>query len=253
MALSTGWSDNAFKDQNSGGVPSPKSRNRAIASEGLSKVILARWVVFQTFIQVASELDGGMLRDNLQRDWLLFQVLPLYKTDAFSALIEQVLRHVQPKVLDSLCSQFSPSSVLGSSFNSTTDSFFYVIDEAQVAGELYMGAFADQAGTTERPVLRPIIQQMMRSAHTGTTVIISGTGFSLEYYKTAMTSGVGKSSSSFDVVYTTGDFSELATQSLYISRYLPVSFLASDSGTHLKTRVYNWLRGRYVAIKVSRR
>jgi len=246
MPSSSGWSDDAFTDQNSGGVPSPKSRNRAIASEELSKVILARWVVFEAFIQVAKALEGGVLRDNLQRDWLLFQVLPSNETDAFSALIEQVLRHVQYKVLDSLCSQFSPLSMLG-------PSFFYVIDEAQVAGELYMGAFADQAGTAKRPVLHPIIQQMMESAHTGTVVIISGTGFSLEYYKTAMTSGVGKGSSSFDVVYTTGDFSEPATQSFYISRYLPLSFLASDSGSHLKTRVYNWLRGRYVAIKVSRR
>jgi len=81
-----------------------------------------------------------------------------------------------------------------------------------------MGAFTDQAGTAKRPLLHPIIQQMMESAQTGTIVIMSGTGFSLELFKTVMTSGVGKVSSGFGVVYTTGDFSEPGTQFLYIFR-----------------------------------
>lgn len=61
-----------------------------------------------------------------------------------------------------------------------------------------------------------------------------------------MASGVGEDSqeSEFDVVHDTGVSSEPDTQLHYIARYLPPSFLASKSGTHLKARVYGWLRGR---------
>jgi hypothetical protein len=115
-----------------------------------------------------------------------------------------------------------------------------------------MGAFTDTRWRTkEWPVLSPIIQHMKESARAGDIkVIISGTGFSLSLFR-HYPSGVCQDSSMFDVVHTTGDFSDPDTQSLYISRYLPPFFLASDSGTRLKTRVYDWLRGRYVATKVS--
>lgn len=55
-----------------------------------------------------------------------------------------------------------------------------------------------------------------------------------------MASGVGEDSqeSEFDVVHDTGVSSEPDTQLHYIARYLPPSFLASKSGTHLKARVY---------------
>jgi len=244
-------------------------RNRSIASNSLSKVILARWIVFKTFIQVAKELEGVVLLDNIQRDWLLFQVVHLVDIngmDPFSALIspapvdedesmtQPVLDGVQSDVLEYLSAQLSPSSVLGSSFNDTADSFFYVIDEAQAACQIHPEAFADRAGNNKWPVLHPIIEYMMNSAPDVIKVIVSGTGFSRELFRTLVKDeGVGKDSSMFDVIHTTGDFSDLGTQSLYISRYLPPSFLASDSGTRLKTRIYDWLRGRYVATKVSRR
>jgi len=218
--------------------------------------------VFKTFIQVAKELAGGVLQDNIQRDWLLFQILPFVRIndrDPFSALISLALSGMQFDVLQRLRSQLGPEAVLapvavlGSSFNFTTDSFFYVIDEAQVAGERYMGAFRDPVGNEKWPVLHPIIRHMMRD-NFNIKVIISGTRFSLELLRTLVKpSGVAKPSLMFDIIHTTGDFSEPDTQSLYISRYLPPSFLASDSGTRLKTRIYDWLRGRYVGTKISRR
>ena len=39
----------------------------------------------------------------------------------------------------------------------------------------------------------------------------------------------------------------------YFSHFFPSSFIHSPSGELLKTRIYEWLRGRYVEIIVSRR
>jgi len=236
---------------------SADNKNQSIACSRISKVVLARWIVFKTFIQVAKELEGVVLLDNIQRDWLLFQVVPLVDIngrDPFSALISSALDSVQSDVIEYLSAQFSPSSVLGASFNTTDDSFFYVIDQAHVAGQIHMEAFADRAGNKKWPVLHPIIEHMMDSAPDVIKVILSGTGFSGELLRTLVKDeGVAMDSSMFDIIHTTGDFSDLGTQSLYISRYLPPSFLSSDSGTRLKTRIYDWLRGRYVATKASRR
>ena len=262
MSGSPDWSRNIFMDPNSTGVRSvnheSQARNEAIASNNISKVILARWAIFQAFIEVANELKReGKHQGNLQRDWLLFQILPLVPIaglDPFSALISQALDSVGTFVLKKLRSSFTPQSVLGPSFDSNHDSFFCVIDEAQVAGRRYMGAFADGSGTEQRPVLRPIIQEMTSPAiFTAFNVIVSGTSFSPEVFKTDMTSGVAKDSSQFDVIHTTGDFSERDAQFYYISRYLPPSFLASECGTCLRTRLYEWVRGRYVETKVYRR
>ena len=251
MKNTSGWTDEIFTNLNSKGVlsahPKHQARNTAIATNKISKVLLARWVVFQTFIEVAKELvQEGKFEGKIQRDWLLFQILPLvpiHGRDPFCAFINQTLNSVATGVLDDLLGQFSPDSVLGPSldFDSKRDSFFYVIDEAQVAGKQYMGAFGD---TEPRPVLRPILQQMTRAGFSDVKILVSGTGFSLETFKTVTASGTGKDATQFDVIHTTGDFSDRDTQSHYISRYLPPSFLASESGTCLRTRVYDWLRGR---------
>jgi len=254
MSYSSGWVDNVFMDPR--GVKNANGKNSTIALITVSKLILARWVVFNTFIQVANELE--LEGDTIKHDWLIFQILPLVRingTDPFEALINVALGNVDFEMLLCLRAPLNPSSVLGSSFNSKADSFFYVIDEAQVAGEQYMGAFADRDGSTKRPVLYPIIQYIMEWERDIIKVIVSGTGFSLDLFKPIMkTWGVGKDRPKmFDVIHTTGDFSDPDIQFRYISRYLPPAFLASDSGAHLTTRVYDWLRGRYVLTKVSRR
>jgi len=134
--------------------------------------------VFKTFYEVAKELEeleGVGHQDNIQLDWLLFQILPLASinsVDPFSALVFGALHNVGLEVLDHLRTIYSPSSVLGSSFNPNTDAFFYVLDEARVAGEQYMGAFADRDGKEKRPVLCPIIEHMSESTRAGIIKVI---------------------------------------------------------------------------------
>jgi hypothetical protein len=249
MSRSSGWICNLFQ----GGHPPTQSAqqlNERIAKYWVSKALLARWVMFDTFIDVAKTIKEGVLDDNVRRDWLIFQTLHLIlynDMDPFLALMNTCFRGVSDEVLQSLHTLYSPSTVLGSAFNSTTDSFFYVLDEAHVAARQYTRAFADTGGSVPRPVLRPIINYL--SSSNSVNVIVSGTGFSHELFETALASGVDKGSLGWDVVHATGDFSNQDIQLAYISRYLTPSFLHSPSGTHLKTRMYGWLRGRYVVNK----
>jgi len=250
MSRSRNWTPSIFQDSST--TPTALQRNECIAENRISKALLARWVIFNTFIQEARSIkEGGVLDNDVRRDWLLFQALPIvhYKgMDLFSALILTCLSCVSDNVLQSLQLKYSPWDVLGSAFDSTVSPFVYVLDEAQVAGEQYMGAFADTDGSIERPVLRPIVKCLSENF---AKVIVSGTGFSLALFRTVLGSGVGKSPRpAWDVTHATGDFSNQGTQLDYISLYLPPSFLITPSGAHLKTRMYGWLRGRYVLNKI---
>ena len=247
--MSSNWTDDIFQCGSS--TSTALKRNERIAKNRISKFLLARWVIFNTFIQEAKSIKGEVLDDDIRRDWLFFQILPLLdhdnEPDPFSDLICTCLPYVGDAELQILQASFSPSTVLGSSFDRTAGSFIYVLDEAQVAGEQYMGAFADTGGRIKRPVLCPIIKYL--STAKSAKVIVSGTGFSLELFRTVPGSGVGKESTVWDVTHATGDFLNQGIQLDYISLYLPPSFLATASGAHLKTRMYRWLRGRYVVNK----
>src|SRR5260221_14785489 len=62
----------------------------------------------------------------------------------------------------------------------------------------------------------PIIQELVKS---GSSVIVSGTGFSLDLFKMVLASSVGKTCTTWAVHYETGDFSERETQLAYLSQF----------------------------------
>ena len=253
MWRTPGWMCDIFENPEL--VGAANGRNQAIASYRVSKVLLARWVIFNTFIEVVKDFHGGHLDhagtvNDTRHAWLLFQILPLgtYR-DPFSQFTRQCLEHVDYGVLESLRESWDPVRVLGPAFNPSTDVFSYVLDKAQVAGSRYLGAFSDANGAVERPVLPPIIRHLTYPPDHLIKVIVSGTEFSFDLFKTVLASGVSKVESEWRVVHETGDFSDQGVQWGYISRYLPPKFLLSPSGRHLQTRIHKWLRGRYVVNK----
>jgi hypothetical protein len=146
------------------------------------------------------------------------------------------------ETLNNLLDPIGSAIVLGpESANST---FFYVLDEGQVVGKQHMGALADSDCRHKRPVLLPIIKAFANSRHPTVKIIVSGTAFSLDLFKTVLTSGIGKVPDKWDVVCGTGDFMNRSKQERYITRYLPPSFLGGPSGIALVTRMFEWLRGR---------
>ena len=96
MPRNSGWTDNIFTNLDFKGVrsvhPERQASNAAIATNRISKVILARCVVFQTFIKVAKEfVQEGKFQVKIQQDWLLFKFLllvPIDGVDPFSAFIK---------------------------------------------------------------------------------------------------------------------------------------------------------------------
>jgi hypothetical protein len=248
MSEYQGWTQDAFKNPMSNNIQRASFDNEATAFKWVYKVLLTRWTIFRAFIEVAKEQNAGKLPPDIGRHWLLFQLLPdvLDGDDhPFLTFMNSRLAGVSTDDLRDMLSEFSPRGVLGSAFDSKCDIFFYVLDEAQIAGATYMGAFADVNGEIRRPVLRPIIGAWNRISRSNSIrFIVSGTGFSLSLFEMVLTSGVGKASSPWEAVYKTGDFTTRDLQKSYISRYLPPTFLSSPSGTVLVSRMFEWLRGR---------
>ncbi|CAG8615906.1 3695_t:CDS:2, partial [Acaulospora colombiana] len=218
MSRSRGWIEDIFRASN----PSRANDiNEGIAFNRIWRVLIARWTIFQAFIDVARSCYDGKLPYHIKHDWLLFQTLPLVlvdNRDPFVAFISTCLPNVDDEVLDSL-DKITPEKVLGHDFDSQHDRFFYVLDEVQVAGRKYDSCFLNASGQKARPVLRPIIRKMTEITSIG--VIVSGTGFSLDNFKDILTSGISKASGKEDdwiVQYRTGDFILQESQLSYIHR-----------------------------------
>ena len=253
MKCSPGWVNNIFEMKDPTKVKLANNQNESIAIRILSKTFLARWIVLHTFIGIVKEDNQGTFPSSILHDWLLFQLHPtdIHNTDElftnidpFGRIFHQ-LSGASQDTLSALILYYSDSVIK----IIKARSFFVVIDEAQVSGEEYMGAFASSDGKTKRPVLRPLAQYF-RTYHPGTPLIVSGTGFSLPVFVDVMGSNVGKATIPPLVVHSTGDFFDQDVQLSYVCRYLPPTFLASDSGKHLETRIRRWLRGRCVATEV---
>ena len=248
MSSCTNWISNVLES------PTPKvaiDSNETIASNLLTRVLVARWLVFQTFIAVAREQHDGSVPDDLKYAWLLFQILPSLRIGdehVLEAFTTRALQGATTQLLTDLLANLGPTNVLGSAFDADRDRFYYVLDEAQAAGTGHMGSFVDTTCKTARPVLRPIIRTWdLKLVQWRISFIVSGTGFPLELFTDVLGSGVFKQSA-WQVVHEVGNFIEQPIQERYISRYLPAAFLESPSGALLLNRMHDWLRGRSVTI-----
>jgi hypothetical protein len=242
-----GWVGDIFEVSTPQSVLNLHLINESITHHRLNRILVARWRIFRAFIEAATEHYGPDLCLDIKHQWLMFQILPIVRVndmDPFTAFLKTCLSGAGESVIYSL-NTITLEKVLGHHYNPSNDKFFFVLDEAQALGSEPLHCFADAAGVNSRPVLKPIIQNLTRRKG---KVIISGTGFSLESFKTVLASGVGKSSweSGWSIEYVTGDFTDQATQEAYLRRFLPPSYLFSPSGVSLVKRSFEWLRGRYV-------
>ena len=248
MSHTSRWTHDAFENPLLSMVQKASNANEDIAFKWVYKVLLTRWIIFCTFIEVARKQNGGNLPLGIKHDWLLFQILPIVLIDdrhPFLSFLNSCLVGMAMEDLIKMLNEHSLGRVLGPAFNSESDVFFYILDEAQVTDERYMGAFTNANAEIRRPVLHPII----RVWHEVTSIpsvrfIVSGTGFLLSLFKMVLMLGVSKARSAWEVVHKTGDFVDRSLQESYISRYLPPVFLSSPSGSALISRMYEWLCGQ---------
>ena len=155
MSRCRGW------DFDAPSSPIAAQRNERIARNQVSKVLLARWLVFDLFIKVPKSLGAGILDTSIRQQSLLFQTLPLVLIkgmDPFSAL--QCLFSLDLRIVgfERSFGPYIPKLVLGDAFDPAVDTF-YVLDEAHTAGRQHTVGFADT--TIWQPVLQLIIQHLV--------------------------------------------------------------------------------------------
>ena len=116
-------------------------QNEQIAKWVLAKLFLARWVVFHEFLHLIVKDNQGTLPSNIHHHWLLFQ---LHSTNTKP--------DVMPDVFGNVMLQLSGATLMMLKFLTDeysqkvrtitrSSSMFYIIDEAQAAGEACMGRF----------------------------------------------------------------------------------------------------------------
>jgi hypothetical protein len=90
-------------------------------------VLLTRWIVFRTFIEVAKEQNGGALPQDIKHDWLIFQILPVVLINGlhpFLAFLNFCLLDMSKDDIWGLLSSFKPETILGSAYNAESDHSF---------------------------------------------------------------------------------------------------------------------------------
>ena len=215
--------------------------NRQIASRAFRRVLAARIVVFQFFLQVAIQIDGH-LQEKHKRIWLLFQLFDqLHPQGGGSHPFIQIinkLRHASDDALDNLINRID--GIINDYFPCSR--LILAIDEAQWAARLYphSGMLSSCPGA-----FRSIIRDMVKVfTKVPVKLVISGTGVSLVDLEDNVASGVGKSPHKVKVLHELGMFDTWPKLMKFVGRYVPASFLENPSGYRLQQRMQDYLLGR---------
>ena len=216
--------------------------NRTIASRVLQKVFAARTVVFELFLELCKELDGG-LTERHKLMWLMFQLSESLVPGAnyrhpFNYVINEGLVGASTDTLSKVIDR----RLEGISQKLQTKYIVYVIDEAQQAARRYPSAFMSSDGRTMRSALREITRVAVQGP---IKLVLSGTGLSLEEAESVLASGISKPrTQDFQPVHNLGGFDNWTSLEPFMRRYVPDFVLDSRSGQHLQHRIRQYLLGR---------
>ncbi len=218
--------------------------NSRIVSEHLRKVLAARVVVFQLFLQLAIQVHGS-LQEKHRRIWLLFQLSdePVPSSGLHPFLcISDCLCRASNEALDALVERLNDirHEYLQHS------PFILGLDNAQWASRLYPCSFISSTDPDEfRSIFREIVKVFTKSP---VKLIVSGSGESglslAEFEEGAMASGVSKSVEAVQLFHKLGMFDTWPKLKSFLERYVPASILESPSGYRLQKRMREYLQGR---------
>ena len=216
--------------------------NSKIAFKRLQKVLVARIVVFQLFLQLAIQVDGR-LQEKHKRIWLLFQLSddlhPFSGLHPFVQIIRNCLRHASGDALDVLVERFIN---IRRDMLSGSD-FILGLDEAQRASRLYPRSFISSTNPDKfRSIIREVVKVFTESP---IKLIVSGTDLSLPDLRDAMSSGVTKPTVlSVRLFHKFGMFDTWPKLRSFLERYIPANIFESLSGRRLQQRMREYLQGR---------
>ena len=212
--------------------------NSLIASKHLRRVLAARIVVFQLFLQLAIVVDG-QLQEKHKRIWLLFQLSDkLGRTEHPFVKMIKCLRSASNEALVILVERLSG---IRDKYLPQSD-FILGVDEAQRAAGLYPHCFiSSNSENVPRSIIREIVRVFTKLP---IKLVVSGTGLSLADLHEAMASGVSKPAEGCKVFHELGMFDTWSKLKPFLERYVPASILESVSGRSLQLRIREYLLGR---------
>jgi len=214
-----------------------QTTNQDIATQVFMKVLAARVVIFEQFLELAIHA------------WLMFQL---------SDLLDPNDRDSHPfDKINITCLGGAPDALrtlvrlrlgtIRTKYFHRDPRFFFVLDEAQVAARSSPSAFVSSKDLSKpRSILRAIIDVWVALTLPNIPFIVSGTGLSLDTVDEVFSSGVGKpAAQGFYVFHDVGSFDTKESQRTYLDHYIPQSLLTSTTGIALCKRMLDWLLGRY--------
>ncbi|KAJ6629880.1 hypothetical protein B0H10DRAFT_1212047 [Mycena sp. CBHHK59/15] len=215
--------------------------NHLLAHRYFSDVLLAHLLIFRMFLEIVTEI--GITEEHKSR-WLLLQLhcelgvhLDIFD-ELTTALYETEDSYTQGNTADvmrDIRKMIGPEPHL-----------FFVLDEAQAAADTLPCAFHPES--KKQTTLLKIMQIWdTHIAEDILTYVIAGTEISTGDF------GGYKDEGRLRWTSDTGAFDEPLLQERYLRRFLPPSFVKSESGEEFVRRVWYWAKGRhrYTATLVS--
>jgi hypothetical protein len=233
LTESNGWKTNL--SENPREASDQSEINSRIASLPLKRVLAARIVVFELFLDLAIKVDEELLEKH-KHAWLLFQVS--YQTVAGHPFVQimDCLHQASGKALDLLINRLGDIRIKHKFWD-----FIIGLDEAQRATRLYPRSFVSSTNPeVSRSILREIVKVFTKQP---IKLVVSGTGVSMDELRGAVVSGVSKTIN-VDMYHDLGMFNTWSSLKSFLDRYLPAGFLETQSGHRLQLRMREYLMGR---------
>ncbi|KAJ7651517.1 hypothetical protein DFH06DRAFT_1134771 [Mycena polygramma] len=214
-------------------IPQTMENNLEHSFRVLSTLLLARLLIFQLFLEIAS--TSGLTEEHKKR-WLMMQLSPELLNPRSDGAFGFSALEALPKILAKQDQTYLRENIADAlrkirKFLGKDSPLFFVLDEAQAATKHLSRAFPDG---------KSLFTELVRvwGSHTPHTFIFAGTDIPKSLFNTADRGG------DFLWCSGTGAF-DFEAQQCYVRRFLPPAYTISPSGTLLISRMSRWLLGRH--------
>jgi hypothetical protein len=216
------------------------------ASHGLSQLLLSRFLLLGLLVEEAQRARQQLSWLQYRRLWVLLQVQPRQIFgDVTGDLFLDLARLLRPANQSNLDARIrNKCQELSSQLSfSNKQSFYCILDEAQITTDPRYMDFFSEDGSSRRPLLREIwfSWTMVLSIHQ-MSFVVSGTGINYDEIMRTLSSDFLKPEN-YAVKRDIGAFDDPDNQAEYIRLYIPADWTDVKWQEFLK-RSWAWFRGR---------
>ncbi|KAJ7746507.1 hypothetical protein DFH07DRAFT_776401 [Mycena maculata] len=223
-------------------------RNRRIATQRFSEILLARMIILQLFIEVIRDRTDIVEPKKL---WLLIQLHPLRLGSKWGDFFDRLANVLcnSPKQWVQREASVRYAAIRHWCYGSVEElaaPFFVVLDEAQFAARHHFSAFRSAVDPSiHRPILREIVCAWVLWFNAlGLWLVISGTGVDRDVIAKILASGVAKVDIQ-QVSTEVGAFTDYDAHVAFMKQCIPPRILNTPNGEALVKRMSYWLHGRH--------